>query len=135
MKNLKPLRIVLILSGLIAAGIGGAILLNPTAFYATNGIDLGGNVSLLNEVRAAGGALLAVGILIISGAFVASLTYTSAVVAALFYLSYGASRILSFAMDGMPSEGLMQVAALEIFIGVVCLFALSKFRVNQAKSG
>lgn len=135
MKNLKPLRIVLILSGLIAAGIGGAILLNPTAFYATNGIDLGGNVSLLNEVRAAGGALLAVGILIISGAFVASLTYTSAVVAALFYLSYGVSRILSFAMDGMPSEGLVQAAALEIFIGVVCLVALSKFRVNQARSG
>jgi hypothetical protein len=133
MKNSKLLKTLLVFSGIIAAGIGAAILLNPSAFYATYGIDLGGYVSLFNEVRAAGGALLAVGILIISGSFLASLTYTSVVVAALLYLSYGASRILSFAIDGMPSEGLVQAAALEIFIGVVCLFALLRYRENRAR--
>ena len=131
MKNSKVLKTVLFVSGLIAAGIGAVILLVPSAFYAVNGINLGGNVSLINEVRAPGGALLAAGILIISGSFVASLTFTAVVVAALFYLSYGVSRVLSFALDGMPSEGLVQAAALEILIGVVCIFALAKYRLQQ----
>jgi hypothetical protein len=121
MKNSKVLKTVLFFSGLIATGIGGAILLIPTAFYATYGINLGGDISMLNEIRTPGGSLLAAGILIISGAFVASLTFTSAVIAALIYLSYGVSRILSIGIDGMPSEGLVQATAFEIVIGVVCL--------------
>jgi len=128
MKNSKVLKVVLFVSGLIAASVGGAILLMPGAFYASNGIDLGGNVSLLNEIRASGGLLLAVGILIISGSFIASLTFTAVVVASLLYLSYGLSRILSLTIDGMPSEGLVQAAALEIAIGVVCLWTFAKYR-------
>lgn len=50
MKNSKVLRMVLFISGLIATGIGGEILFLPAAFHATNGIDLGGNSSLLSEV-------------------------------------------------------------------------------------
>lgn len=134
MKNSKVLKAVLFFAGLIAVAIGGAILFSPSTFYGTNGIDLGSNVSLFNEVRAPGGALLAAGILIISGCFVASMTFTSIVVATLFYLSYGISRFLSFALDGMPSEALVQAAALEILIGVVCLFALSKYRLEQTRA-
>jgi len=134
MKNSKVLKVVLFVSGLIAAGIGGAILVMPAAFYASNGIDLGGNVSLLNEIRASGGALLAAGILIISGCFVASLTFTAVVVASLLYLAYGLSRILSFGIDGMPSEGLVQAATLEIVIGVVCVCVFAKYREKQTES-
>jgi len=134
MKNSRVLKVVLFVSGLIAAGIGGAILVMPAAFYASNGIDLGGNVSLLNEIRASGGALLAAGILIISGCFVASLTFTAVVVASLLYLAYGLSRILSFGIDGMPSEGLMQAANLEIVIGVVCVCVFAKYREKQTES-
>jgi len=128
MKNSKVLKIVLFVLGLIAASVGGFILIMPGAFYASNGIDLGGNVSLLNEIRASGGLLLAAGILIISGSFVASLTFTAVVLASMLYLSYGLSRILSFAIDGMPSEGLVQAAVLEIVIGVVCLWTFAKYR-------
>lgn len=134
MKNSKMLKIILFISGLIAASIGGAVLAVPAAFYASNGIDIGGNVSLLNEIRASGGVLLAAGILILSGAFVASLTFTAVVVASLLYLSYGLSRILSFTIDGMPSEGLVQAAALEIVIGVVCVYVLARYRDKQAES-
>ena len=134
MKNSKVLKVVLFVSGLIAASIGGAVLVMPAAFYASNGIDLGGNVSLLNEIRASGGALLAAGILIISGSFVASMTFTAVVLASLLYLSYGLSRILSFGIDGMPSEGLVQAAALEIVIGVVCVCVFAKYRERQTES-
>lgn len=133
MKNSSLLKVILIISGLVATGIGGAILFLPTAFYATNGIELGGNISLLNEVRAPGGALLASGILIVLGAFVTNLTFISLVVSTLLYLSYGLSRTVSIAIDGIPSEGLVQAAALEMVIGLVCIFALSRYRQGQKR--
>lgn len=132
MKNSKVLRMVLLISGLIATGI---ILFLPAAFHATNGIDLGGNSSLLSEVRAPGGALMASGILIMSGAFVAKLTFTFAVVSTLLYFSYGLSRILSMAVDGLPAERLVQAAVLELVIGLVCIYAFITSRrfVNTSK--
>jgi hypothetical protein len=128
MENSKVLKVVLIISGLIAVFIGGAVLLTPVAFYATNGIDLGGNISLLNEIRAPGGALLAFGILIIFGAFLTELTFTSILLSTVLFLSYGLSRIISMVADGKPAETLIQAAILEIIIGLVCVFALVKYR-------
>ncbi len=128
MKNSNVLKTILFVSGLIATGTGGAILFIPAEFFATNGIELGSNISLLSETRAPGGALLASGILIMSGAFVAKLSFTSTVVSALVFLSYGLSRILSIAIDGMPADGLVQAAGLEIVIGLACVFVLEKYR-------
>jgi uncharacterized membrane protein HdeD (DUF308 family) len=134
MKNSKILKTILILSGLIASLIGAAILFAPVAFYATYDIELGKNLSLLNEIRAPGGALLASGILIISGAFVNKLTFTATVVSTLLYLSYGLSRVMSIAIDGMPVEGLVQAAVLEIVIGMACIFALVNYQKKQKES-
>ena len=131
MKNSNVLKSLLIISGLVAAAIGAGILFAPVAFYATYGIALGGNASLLNEIRAPGGALLVSGILIISGAFVKKLTFTAVVVSTLLYLSYGLSRVISIAIDGMPVEALVQAAVLEIVIGVACVFALIQYRATQ----
>jgi len=128
MKNSNVLKVILFISGLIAASVGGAVVFMPAAFYAANGIDLGSNVSLLNEVRASGGALFMAGILIVSGSFFASLRFTATVVSALLYMAYGLSRILGFVVDGLPSEGLVQAAALEIIIGVACILVFIKYR-------
>ncbi|MDH3326451.1 MAG: DUF4345 domain-containing protein [Gammaproteobacteria bacterium] len=131
MKNSKVLKTILIISGLIASGIGAAILFAPVAFYATYGIELSGDISLLNEIRAPGSALLAIGLLIISGAFVEKLTFSAAVISTVLFLSYGLSRVMSIAIDGMPVEGLVQAAVLEIVIGLACIFALVKYREKQ----
>jgi len=130
MQNSKVLMTILLVSGLIAAGVGGAILFVPATFYALSGIELGGNISLLNEVRAPGGALLACGVLIVLGAFVSRLTFTSAVLSTLLFLSYGLARVLSMAVDGMPDIGLVQATGLELVIGLACVFALRRYREN-----
>ena len=134
MKNAKGLKGILIISGLIASVIGSAILFTPVAFYATYGVELAGNFSLLNEIRAPGGALLVSGILIMSGAFVDKLTFTAVVVSTLLYLSYGLSRVMSIAVDGIPAEELVQAAVLEIVIGLACVYALIKYREEQGES-
>jgi Domain of unknown function (DUF4345) len=133
-QNSTALKAILIIAGLIGAGVGGAILFIPGPFHATTGIQLGDDVSLLNEIRASGGALLAAGVLVMSGAWIPKLAFTSIVVATLLYLSYGLSRVLSMAVDGMPDAGLVQVAVLELFIGSICLFALAKFQANAGQT-
>lgn len=123
----KTLKATLIASGFIGVYIGVEILFFPISFYVASGFDLGGNVSLLNEIRAPGGALLLSSILIIMGAFIPRLTFTSIILATLLYLSYGLSRILSMVIDGRPVDILIYVSVLEIAIGLVCAFMLAKF--------
>lgn len=140
MNTTKALNCGLLISGLIAAGIGAAILVAPGPFYATYGIELGGDASLLSEIRAPGGALLALGLLMTIGAFVPALRFASTVVAAAVYLPYGLSRLLSMAIDGLPDTGLIGAAVLELAIGAAALVAVrrqrhmdrNRFRPNQA---
>ena len=131
MKNSLLLKIVLFITGLIIAGIGGAVLFTPIGFHAASGIILGDDTNLMNEIRAPGGALLASGSLIIAGAFFAALTFTSTLVATLLYLSYGLSRVYSMAIDGLPDVTLLQATGLEIAIGLICAFALVRYREGQ----
>ncbi len=128
MKHSKVLKTLLIIAGLIGCGIGGALLFIPVTFQASAGIELGNNIDLLSEVRAPGGALLASGILIIAGAFITKLSFTSTIVLTLLYLSYGFSRVIGMAIDGLPSEGFISVTVLEIIIGMIGVFALIKYR-------
>jgi len=134
MMNSKLLKTILIVSGLVALGIGATILLSPEAFYQTNGIQLGNNTSLINEIKAPAGALVVFGIFIMLGAFFKAFRFTSIVMSAALYLAYGLSRLLSISVDGMPSESLVQAAIIELVIGLVCVFALVKFRVKQVES-
>lgn len=115
----KKMKVVLFLSGAIASTIGGLILTAPEIFYATYGISVGSDPSILNETRASGGLLFAMGVLVIAGAFVPALTLTSGLVAVLVYLSYGLSRFLGFALDGWSNAGLVDAAIVEIAIGLV----------------
>ncbi len=48
MENSKVLKTILIISGLIASGIGAAIRFTPVGFYARYGIEFEDNFSLLN---------------------------------------------------------------------------------------
>jgi hypothetical protein len=133
MKNATALKVLLVISGLILVGVGGSILFIPVAFFAANGIDLAGNFSLLSEIRPPGGALLAGGIVIISGAFTIQLTFTSLVLSTLIYLSYGLSRILSMVIDGIPDGTLVMATGLEMILGLIGVFALIRYRENEVR--
>lgn len=133
MKNSTVLKSILSISSLVVIGVGGTILLMPVAFYdAANDVDLGGQINLLNEIRAGGGGLLVLGILILSGAFVKKLTFSSIVISIGLYFSYGIARILSMMLDGMPSGGIVVTTVAEILIGLLGVFALVKYREPKA---
>lgn len=124
------LRGLLIVSGLLAMAIGGAILFNPIGFHASSGVSLPVEINLLSEMRAPGGALLASGLIITLGALIRRLEFTAILLSALVYLSYGLSRLFSMYVDGMPAENLVIATALELVIGVACIIYLSLRQVQ-----
>eukprot|EP00435_Cladocopium_sp_Y103_P077639 s1_g1378.t1 len=135
MKTPFGLKTLLLLTGLIGIGIGGAILFEPIAFHATSGIAVPGDENLLSELRAAGGALLAIGLVVVLGAFVSRLTFTALILATVLYLSYGVSRVTSMILDGLPSSTLLAVTAFELGVGLVCAITLIKYRSPGSPDG
>jgi len=123
----RTTKTLLAVSGVIGVGIGGALLFAPSEFQASAGITLGNNVSLLSETRAPGGTLLAAGVLILMGAYHTGMVRLSLLLSSLFYLSYGAARVLSMIVDGMPHDALVAATGLEIVVGLLSLYMLSKY--------
>ena len=121
-------KLTLLVSGLIAVGVAGTILLAPEVFYAGYGIEVGGDATLVNELKAPAGVLLAAGLLMFAGVFRTELVLVSLTTASVVYLSYGLSRLLSMAMDGLPDSGLVSAAGIELGIGAACLLALLRAR-------
>ena len=85
---------------------------------------MGGNATLANELKAPAGALLVAGLLMFAGALRLKFAVISLTTAAIVYLSYGAARVLSIAVDGIPHSGMVSAAGIEIVIGAVCLITL-----------
>ena len=128
MKDSKVLKAFLIFSGLLLTFIGGATLFMPVAIKASSGVDLAGNVSVLNDIRASAALILGLAILIISGAFVRKITYTSSLISFLVFLSLGIGRIISILSDGMPVDPIVKATGLEMVLGVLGLVLFMRNR-------
>ena len=127
-------RGLLLASGLLATGIAATILAAPHPFYAGYGIDISSNVSLANELKAPAGTLLAAGLLMLVGVVKREYAETSLAVASVIYLSYGLSRLLSIAIDGVPHSALVNAAVLELALGAVCIFGFVRLRTNARRT-
>ena len=124
-KLIKTQKAVLFVAGSLLTLVAGFILGAPASFYGSNGIDLGTNLSLLNELKAPAGLLLVAGLFMLAAVFRQRLADNATALAALIYLAYAISRFASMALDGVPAAGLVQAAALEALIGLACLAVIS----------
>jgi uncharacterized protein YbjT (DUF2867 family) len=111
-------RALLLAAGLVSAAIGATILIDPAAIHAGAGIELGHNPSLLSEIKAPGGLLVALGAFISAGAFWSRLSADAMKLSAALYLSYAASRLVSIASDGLPAPSLQLALAFELVLGL-----------------
>lgn len=127
MGNSKILKVILFLSGLLLILVGQGILMNPASFLAKHDIDLGGNISLISELKSHGGVFLGLGILILLGAFIKRLSFTSTIVSTVIYVFFFIARVLSILVDGTPAEGLVIATYIEIFFALLGIFALIKY--------
>ena len=123
---------LLLVAGGLLILVATLILTGPVDFYASNNIELGTNLSLLNELKAPAGFLLSAGIFMIGAIFTRNQADTALGLAALIYLSYAAARCASMALDGVPATGLVQAAVLEGIVGTACL---TVFMLRQIPTG
>ncbi len=126
--------IFLVVAGAIAILIGAAILFFPRAFFATNHIVLAADPNLMSEIRAPGGLLLIAGLFVLASGFVHKLTQLGLMVSAFGFGAYGGARLISLAVDGLPSETLLFAMVLELVLAVMAL-ALALTRQNQVATG
>jgi hypothetical protein len=122
-------KVALGISGATSLGIGAFILAAPHAFYASYGIALGPDPSLLSELRAPGAGLAASGAIMLAGIFRQALAQVAVAVALVVFLAFPAGRLVGIAVDGLPSPGILAALALELAIAAFCLFA---FRPGRA---
>ena len=121
-------KTILLVASASAIFIGGSIVASPEAFYAAYGISLPGNVSLTNELRASGGSVIMLGLLTLAGLVFSRFALASTLLAAAMFLAYGATRLLSLGLDGLPDAGLVTAMIVELVIGAAGLVALMAAR-------
>lgn len=117
-------KALLLASSAVAFAAGAYVTFAPVALHASAGVVLNTSASLMSEVRAPGGVLLAGGVLMAAGAFIARVRHTALTLSALIYLSYGVTRLFSIGVDGLPHDNLIAATVLELMLGVAALSAL-----------
>lgn len=127
-------RLLLAISGLIGLTIGAAVLFQPHDFMAASGITLGTDPSLLSEVRAPGGLLIAGSLLMLAGAVRPTMMVVGLAMATLLYGTYGLSRLVSIILDGVPSGSLLTATAIELVIGAFGLAVLLRHARTKGDS-
>lgn len=125
-------KFTLSLAGISALGIGTFILFAPHAFYASYGITLGTNASLLSELRAPGAGLAAYGAVMLAGIVRPALASAAMVAALTVFLAFPAGRIVGLLADGLPSSGILAALVFELVVATVCVFAFLPGRQGTA---
>ena len=128
MRNSKVLKVILIVLGLLLIGLGSWRLFDPISFFQNSGLILDNHVGLLSEARATGGVVVGFGLIILLGAFIQKLSYTSTIAVIVLFLGFGFARLIGLAMDGNPGEALIQGLIIEFVFGLIAVFALFKYR-------
>ena len=123
MSKLTFQKTTLTIAGVTALAIGLMILAAPHAFYASYGIALSGDASMLSELRAPAANLAALGAVILAGVIRPAWTQVSMTVALTVFLAFPAGRIMSLIFDGMPSDSVLAALGIELVIGSLCVAA------------
>ena|SRR5690606_17521629 len=126
MKLTKFQTFTLALAGITALCIGLFISIEPHAFYASYQIILPESPDLLSELRGPGTNLAALGLVMLAGLFHADFAKISSTIAITVFLAFPLGRMISIAMDGLPSEGLLMALVIEMMIGMLLLFAFCR---------
>ncbi|MGB3625530.1 MAG: DUF4345 domain-containing protein [Henriciella sp.] len=121
-------RFALAGSGAILGLIGGALVVSPQAFLKSSGVMVEREPGLMSELTAPAGVLLMTGALMISGAVRLRFANAGLTAGAIVYGTYGAGRLVSMMLHGMPPQSLIIATLIEFGIAAV----LAVLRMNSA---
>lgn len=113
--------------------IGTSLLFQPHGFYAANEIILGDNPSQLSEIRAPGALLMISAIFMLLSVGRERFLQPALALIVVIYGSYGSARLLSLALDGIPSGSLVQAMVLELILAGLGLIAWLRFGSTESR--
>jgi len=130
-------RFSLAASGALLGGIGGALILTPKDFLSMSHVVIDSDPGLMSELAAPGGVLLISGALMLAGAVRIRFADLALAIGAIIYGSYGAGRLISMALHGLPSDSLIAATVIELGIAATlsALWLASPSRKQQGRSG
>ena len=126
-QNLVKLRLTLFVAGVALVITGASMILSQVNYYHFVGIQ----VNLPTETKILAGFLLAAGINVIACTFVRGLMFTATVLVAIVYLSYAAWSMVGMPAWSMLADVLLQLALLELAIGLISLVTLPLYKTIQ----
>lgn len=127
-------KTALCISGFTALSIGIFIMFIPHAFYASYGITLGEDASLLSELRAPGAGLAVFGALMLLGIWRRAMMPVSMIAALAVFLAFPAGRVVGLVLDGMPSSSVIGALLIEVAVAALFLVAFRR-RLWQPSPG
>ncbi|MFK8049392.1 MAG: DUF4345 domain-containing protein [Halioglobus sp.] len=108
-------------SGVTLGLIGGALMFAPRKFLQMSHVFVEPDPGLMSELTAPSGVLLITSALLLLGAVKLRFANLALLVGALVYGSYGAGRLVSMALHGVPSESLIAATTIELGIAVLLI--------------
>jgi hypothetical protein len=112
-------RTALAAAGALLGVVGGALMLAPQYFLATSRVVIESDPGLMSELAAPAGLLLVAGVLMVSGAIRIRLADRALVAGSIVYGSYGAGRVISMMLHGLPSDALVAATVIELSVAAV----------------
>lgn len=120
-------------AGVTATSIGAMIVVLPHTFFASYGVALSPDPSLLSELRAPGAGLVVFGILMLAGIVHSAWSQQSIVTALIVFLAFPVGRVVGLLVDGIPSGSVMGALIIELSIAGLCLIAFrQRLRLTAA---
>ncbi|GAB2187330.1 DUF4345 domain-containing protein [Roseibium sp. LAB1] len=119
MTNLSR-KTALALSALTFLVIGTLIVFAPAVLFSSSGITLSPSAAMMSEVRSPGVLILMACFAASMGLFYRSWEAFGLLVSAALLLGYGAGRLVSLTLDGLPPAPLVAAAAVELGLGCWC---------------
>lgn len=112
-------RVTLMVAGAVSLAIGVSITFATGWFYASTGVSLPPDPSLLSELRAEGAVLQVVGAFLLLSVWRVGWRREALWVAALYFGAYGAARVYSVVVSGWPVSGIVAAMVAELAIALV----------------
>lgn len=119
-------KIALGVSGLTALGIGIFIQAAPQMFFASYGVTLGDDPSLLSELRAPAAGLAAFGALMLVGIWHRAMAPVSRIMALAVFIAFPSGRLIGLGLDGAPSGPIMGALVFELSVAGLCIAAFGR---------
>jgi len=106
-------------SGVILGLIGGSLMFTPKAFLEMSHVFVERDPGLMSELTAPSGVLIISGAFMIVAAIKLCLANAALMTGAIVYGSYGAGRLVSMGLHGVPSDSLVTASVIELGFAAV----------------